>query len=221
MQSFKKTPLPDQINSRIVEKLKRVETATIGHFMHSCFVDREIRASEITNRIAGTAVTLQLAANDSTLLHDVISDLRAGDILVIDRSGDTRHACWGGLITNAAVVTGISGAVIDGTVTDMLEILKHHFPMWSRDRSAVTTKLLAQSGAFNIPIVCGGVTVTPGDAILADESGVVVLSPERAEEIADRALGMQEAEIGLITRLKSGERLGDITGASDMISQTT
>ena len=173
MRSFKKNPLPDQIDSRIVKKLKRVETATIGHFMHSCFVDREIRASEITNRIFGTAVTLQLAANDSTLLHDVISDLRAGDILVIDRSGDARHACWGGLITNAAVVTGIAGAVIDGPVTDMLEILKHHFPMWSRDRSAVTTKLLAQSGAFNIPIVCGGVTVTPGDAILADESTAV------------------------------------------------
>ena len=221
MRTFKKNLLPDQIDSRIVEKLKRVETATIGHFMHSCFIDREIRASEITNRIAGTAVTLQLAANDSTLLHDVISDLRPGDILVIDRSGDTRHACWGGLITNAAVVTGISGAVIDGPVTDMLEILKHHFPMWSRDRSAVTTKLLTQSGAFNIPIVCGGVTVTPGDAILADESGVVVLVPEGAEAIADRALGMQEAEIDLITRLKSGERLGDITGASDMISQTT
>ena len=120
MRSFKKNPLPDQIDSRIIEKLKHVETATIGHFMHSCFVDREIRASEITNRIAGTAVTLQLAANDSTLLHDVISDLRAGDILVIDRSGDIRHASWGGVITNAAVVTGIAGAVIDGTVTDML-----------------------------------------------------------------------------------------------------
>ncbi len=221
MKPFTKNPLPDQISPAIVEKLLKVESATVGHFMHSCFVDRGIGASNIKNRIAGTAVTLQLAANDSTLLHDVISDLRPGDVLVIDRSGDNRHACWGGVITNAAVVAGIAGAVVDGPVTDLLEILKHNFPMWSRDRSSVTTKLLAQSGAFNIAVTCGGITVNPGDAVLADESGVVVLAPDVVEAVADRALGMQEAEIGLIERLKSGERLGDITGASNMVTSAS
>lgn len=219
MKKFIKNALPPQISTALREKLLKVETATIGHFMHSCFMDPLVAASNPKNRIAGTAVTLRLAANDSTLLHDVICDLRPGDILVIDRSGDHRHACWGGVVTNAAVVTKIEGGIIDGPVTDMLEILNHNFPIWSRGKSNITTKLYAQSGAFNITISCGGIEVNPGDAIVADESGVVVLSPEIADQVADQALDMQSAEIGLIKRLNAGEKLGDITGASVMVAK--
>ena len=217
MKDFVKNPLPASLPEAVLTKLRRVETATIGHFLHSVFLDSAIAAIDPGKRIAGTAVTLRLAANDSTLLHDVVSTLRPTDILVIDRSGDTRHACWGGVVTNAAALCGFAGAVIDGPVTDVNEIVANAFPIWSRGRSSITTKLYAQSGSFNIPVSCGGVTIAPGDAIVADESGVVVLSPEDAEAVADRALGMQSAEIDLVARLKAGEKLGDITGASRMI----
>ena len=219
MKDFVKNPLPASLPNALLEKLGRVETATIGHFLHSAFMDSAVAAVDPGRRIAGTAVTLRLAANDSTLLHDVVSTLRPTDILVIDRSGDTRHACWGGVVTNAAALCGFAGAVIDGPVTDVNEIVANAFPIWSRGRSSITTKLYAQSGSFNTLISCGGVTVSPGDAILADESGVVVLSPEDAEAVADRALGMQSAEIDLIARLRAGEKLGDITGASAMIAE--
>lgn len=218
MKDFIKNPLPQQVSPAVIEKLSRVETATIGHFRHSCFMDSGIAAIDPNLRIAGTAVTLQLAANDSTLLHDVISTLRKGDVLVIDRSGDTRHACWGGVITNAAAICGFAGGIVDGPVTDVQEIIKNGFPMWSRGRSSVTTKLYGQSGSFNTIVSCGGLTVKPGDAVLADESGVVVLSPEEAEAAADRALSMQADEITLIRRLRDGEKLGDITGASRIVA---
>ena len=218
MKDFTKNPMPPSLPDSLLAKLARVETATIGHFRHSCFMDSAVAAVDPSRRVAGTAVTLQLAANDSALLHDVVSTLRPTDILVIDRSGDRRHACWGGVVTNAAALCGFAGAVIDGPVTDVNEIVRNAFPVWSRGRSAVTTKLYAQSGSFNAPVSCGGVTVRPGDAILADESGVVVLDPSEAEAVADRALGMQEAELELIARLRAGERLGDITGASAMVA---
>ena len=218
MKDFTKNPMPPSLPDSLLAKLARVETATIGHFRHSCFMDSAVAAVDPSRRVAGTAVTLQLAANDSALLHDVVSTLRPTDILVIDRSGDRRHACWGGVVTNAAALCGFAGAVIDGPVTDVNEIVRNAFPVWSRGRSAVTTKLYAQSGSFNAPVSCGGVTVRPGDAILADESGVVVLDPLEAEAVADRALGMQEAELELIARLRAGERLGDITGASAMVA---
>lgn len=219
MKSFAKNPLPPSLPQTLIDKLEQVETATIGHFLHSVFVDAAVAAVNPTKRIAGTAVTLQLAANDSTLLHDVISTLRPTDILLIDRSGDRRHACWGGVVTNAAAICGFRGAVVDGPVTDVNEIVRNDFAIWSRGRSSITTKLYAQSGAFNVPVSIGGITVRPGDAILADESGVVVLDPKTAEGVADHALGMQKAELVLIDRLKAGEPLGKITGASDMVAE--
>ncbi|MBT9385447.1 RraA family protein [Pseudooceanicola sp. CBS1P-1] len=143
--------------------------------------------------------------------------LRLTDILLIHRSGDTRYACWGGVITNAAAICGFKAGIVDGPVTDVNEIRRTAFPMWSRGRSSVTTKLYAQSGAFNVPVSIGGVTVPPGDAVLADESGVILLDP--AEAVADRAPGLQAAELTLIARLKAGEALGQITGASSMIAE--
>lgn len=217
MKDIVKHAMPAQIDAALRERLERVECATVGHFMHACFMDRSLQAANPERRVAGTAVTLQIAANDSALLHDVIGDLREGDILVIDRAGDDHHACWGGVMTNAAVVQGLAGVVVDGPATDMGEVRRHDLALWSRGVSAVTTKLYGSSGAFNVPISCGGRTVRPGDAIIADESGVIVLDPDVAPAVAERALGMQEAEIDLIRRLQSGERLGDITGASKMV----
>lgn len=217
MKDFVKNPLPAPVDPALIARLEQVETATIGHFLHSVFMDGGIAPMGPERRIAGTAVTLRLAANDSTLLHDVVSDLRPGDILVIDRSGDTRHACWGGVVTNAAALCGFKGAVIDGAVTDIGEIRGRDFPVWARGRSSLTTKLYRQSGAFNVAVSVGGLVVRPGDAILADESGVVVLDPAQAGTVAEHALGLQANEIRLIARLKAGERLGDVTGASEMV----
>ena len=149
----------------------------------------------------------------------MISTLRPTDVLLIDRSGDTKHACWGGVITNAAAICGFKAGIVDGPVTDVNEIRSNDFPMWSRGRSSITTKLYAQSGAFNVPISIGGVTVNPGDAVLADESGVIILDPAEADGVADKALGMQKAELELISRLRSGEPLGQITGASKMVEE--
>ena len=212
--TFDLRPMPDPVDPKLLEKLEKVETATVGHFRHDIFVDRGIQAVDPRRRIAGVAVTLRIPGPDSAALHHLVSDLRPGDIVVIDRAGDDRHACWGGVVTNAAALTGCKGAVLDGPITDQSELERLGFPMWCRGRSPITTKILALGGSINAPVSCGGVTVHAGDIILADESGVIVLAPGEAEAVADRALEMQAREPATVERLRAGERLGDISGAS-------
>jgi regulator of RNase E activity RraA len=89
--------------------------------------------------------------------------------------------------------------------------------MWCRGPSPITTKLLGLEGALNVPVNVGGQTVSPGDAVLCDESGVVVLKPAEAPAVAARAIAMQEAEVVLLSRLAAGEKLPDISGARAMV----
>ncbi|MFG1201125.1 RraA family protein [Xanthobacter aminoxidans] len=210
-------PMPEQIAPDLVAELEKCEVATIGHVLHSGFVDPDIRAVLPGKRVAGTAVTLRIPHADSTLLHYLTAYVRPGDVVVIERCGDARHACWGGVITNAMKMAGVKAGIIDGPATDFSEIVRVDMPMWCRGPSPITTKLLGLEGALNVPVNVGGQTVSPGDAVLCDESGVVVLKPAEAPAVAARAIAMQEAEVVLLSRLAAGEKLPDISGARAMV----
>ena len=101
--------------------------------------------------------------------------------------------------------------MIDGFVTDRSAIIAADFPVWCRGRSPITTKLRRLGGEVNDNVNCGGATVRPGDTILADESGVVVLDPALAETHAARARQMQRDELVTLERLRAGQTLTDIT----------
>lgn len=217
MPDYRIAPMPQQIPAALVEKLRRVETATIGHSQHWGFMDRGIQPLLRGKRIAGAAVTLAIPGQDSTLLHHTLGLLRPGDILVVDRLGDDKHACWGGGVTIAAKAAGAVGGIVDGPCTDLAEIEDSDFPMWCRGTSPITTRLYNLGGTLNLPISCGNVPVRAGDIILADESGVLVLPADEAEAIADAALIRQERGERSQERVKAGEKLGDISGASRMV----
>jgi regulator of RNase E activity RraA len=214
---FITNPMPTQIPDDLIALLERVETATVGHVLHSGFVDRHIAAVLPNKRVAGTAVTIRIPHADSALLHWLTAEVRPGDIVLVDRCGDDRHACWGGVITNCMKLAGVKAGVIDGPATDFGEIARVDLPMWCRGPSSITTKLLGVEGAVNVPISVGGQIVHPGDAILCDESGVIVLDPAKARAIAEKAISMQEAELVLLDRLRKGEKLPDISGARAMV----
>jgi 4-hydroxy-4-methyl-2-oxoglutarate aldolase len=217
MPDYLINPMPQQISQRLAEKLSQVETATIGHSQHWGFMDRSIQPLLRNKRIAGAAVTLAIPGQDSTLLHHALGLLRPGDILVVDRLGDDKHACWGGGVTVAAKAAGAIGGIVDGPCTDLTEIEDSDFPMWCRGMSPITTRLYNLGGTLNLPISCGNVPVKAGDIILADESGVLVLPPDQAEAIADAALARQERGERNQARVKAGEKLGDISGATKMV----
>lgn len=209
--------MPKQIDGALVELLEQAETATIGHVLYEGFVDRSIAPLLPRRRVAGTAVTLRLPHADSTLLHYACKLVRPGDIVLIDRCGDTKYACWGGGLTLAMKLGGVKAGIIDGPATDLSEIQEFDLPMWSRGLSSITTRLLGIEGAMNVPVSVGGVVVNPGDAVLADEQGVLVLSPAVAREAATRALEMQKREVTTHQRLRAGEKLPDISGATAIV----
>ena len=211
--------LPPQLNAQLVSKLVKAEPATIGHFRNSGFMDPAIRAMQPDVRIAGPAVTVRAPGMDGTIVGYALGQVRRGDVLVIDRAGDHRHAAFGGLVAYACKVAGLAGVIIDGVATDIGEVRKYGVPLWCRGLSAVTTKRIGLAGEFCVPVSCGGVAVNPGDVIIADECGIVVLDRAEAEAAAERATGMQDAEAASRKRLDSGEKLPDISGATKVLQE--
>ena len=214
---FTLNALPPQLDSRLIEKLKRAEPATIGHFRNWGFMDPHLRAMQSDVRIAGPAVTVRAPGMDGTIVGYALGQVRPGDVLVIDRCGDHRHAAFGGLVAYACKVAGLAGVIIDGVATDIGEVRQYKVPLWCRGLSAVTTKRIGLAGEFCVPVSCGGVAVNPGDVIIADECGIVVMARADAEAAADRAIGMQDAEVASRKRLDAGEKLPDISGATKVL----
>ena len=211
--------LPAPLDPARHQRLLECETATIGHFREEGFIDPEIRCQLDAVRVAGVAVTLSLPPGDGTLLNHAMRLLRPGDVLVIDRQGDRRHACWGGVLTEVGSRLGLAGVIIDGTATDLATLRAKRFPVWSRGVSSLTTKLDDQGGAMNLPVSVGGVVVSAGDVVLADENGVVVLPPSEVDAVIDHTLELQRQEERILERLAQGECLPDISGASSMVER--
>jgi regulator of RNase E activity RraA len=205
--------MPASLSSEVVALLEQTETATVGHWRHWGFVDRGIQGL-LRRRVAGTAVTVQIPGADSTLLHHALGLLRPGDVLVVDRLGDDRHACWGGGVTVAAKAAGARAGVVDGACTDIEEVEGSDFPLWCRGLAPITTRLYDLGGRMNVPVAIGGVVVHPGDAVLCDESGVLVMPPGEAEAEARAAIARQERGLAVQARCARGEKLGEMSGAT-------
>lgn len=205
---------PAAVDPALIALLAQAEPATIGHFRDFGFVDPAIHALWGVPRVAGTAVTVRCAGNDSTIVHYALGQLRPGDVLLIDRAGDSRHAAVGGGVAFAARAAGCVGIIIDGVATDIGEIRDYRVPVWARGLSAVTTKRPFNNGEFAVPISIGGVPVRPGDAVLADENGILVLPPEAIREAAERAIAMQAAEGPRLAQVAAGAKLSDLNGTT-------
>ena len=214
-------PLPPPICTQDLALLKRAEPATVGHFRTVGFMDSAIRAHVRDLRIAGTAVTVRMPGTDGGILHYAMGCVRPGDVLVIDRCGEAITAAFGGAMAYAASQAGVVALIVDGCVTDLGELREHGVPVWSRGPSVVTTRVLGQDGEFCAPISCGGVPVQPGDAILADENGVLVLPRDQIGAAAQQAIAFQEHEKQTLARLRAGERFPDIVGSRAAIEKNT
>lgn len=210
-------PMPPQMDVTRAERLARVEAATLGHYLHAGFADTGLRPINPGKRIAGAAVTVQIAGPCSTLLYYAMDRVRPGDVLVIDRAGDTRHACWGGFMAAVARIRGLAGVIVDGCVTDPQAIIAEGVPTWGRDTSAITTKLLNMGGTFNGPVSIGGVAINPGDAVLADDCGIVVVPAHRLDALTEEALAEQAEEGDWVKKVEAGARLQDLVDIEAMM----
>ena len=163
-----------------------------------------------TKKIIGPAITVRLRPGDNLMLHKSIDIAQEGDIIVVDTGGCTFPAVWGELMTRAAMAKGIKGVVIDGASRDFHENRELGFPIYSK---AIVPCACDKDGPgeINEIISCGGVPVRPGDIIVCDINGVVVIPPERLEEIISNANIKISYENKRISEINNGNIMsGDI-----------
>ncbi|MGJ8624395.1 MAG: RraA family protein [Yoonia sp.] len=219
MKKYRVGPDPDRIEAALIDGFAAVEVATIGHFRHRGYVSRNLRPiAPITGTMVGTAVTVAIPGTDSTMLHHAISAIRPGDVLVIDRLGDDRHACLGGGVAFAAKTAGAIAIILEGPCTDAEEIIEVGLPVFCRGVSGITSRLNDLGGALNLPVSCGNVPVLPGDVVVMDNCGVLVLPPDEAHDVLAEATARQARANKNRSRIEAGEKLGDLSGASRMVA---
>jgi len=201
----------EPLGTAVVDALSKVQTSTLGHLRDYGF-PRGLHPIRRPLGFVGTAFTVRLPHLDSTALHVAADEVRPGDVLVVDQSGDGR-SCFGGMVAHTADARGAVGAVIAGSINDVDEILDLGFPVFSAGVSARTTRILGLEGSINVGVTVGGVVVNPGDVIFGDSDGVAVVGREEALEIAAVLAGKEAAEPELREKITVGAKLSDWSGA--------
>jgi 4-hydroxy-4-methyl-2-oxoglutarate aldolase len=169
-------------------------------------------------RVAGSAVTVLCGPGDNLMIHAAIAVVQAGDVLVVATRSESTDGMFGELLAQSCLAHGVAGLVIDAGVRDTAEITALGFPVWSKAVSAQgTSKTIA--GSVNLPVVCAGAYISPGDVIVGDSDGVVVVRRESAEAVVAAADQRLAKEDHTRERLKAGELGLDIYGLRDMLAQ--
>jgi 4-hydroxy-4-methyl-2-oxoglutarate aldolase len=164
-----------------------------------------------TAKLAGPAVTAYCQAGDNLMIHAAVEVCQPGDVLVVAVASPSTDGMFGELLATSLRARGVAGLVIDAGVRDVAELTAMDFPVWSKAISAHGT-VKASPGSVNIPVVCAGQYVRPGDVIIADADGVCVVPREKAPEVVKAGQARLEKEAKNRERLRAGELGLDMYG---------
>jgi 4-hydroxy-4-methyl-2-oxoglutarate aldolase len=157
-----------------------------------------------TARAAGPAITVSCHPGDNLMIHAAIEVCQPGDVLVVASTSESTDGMFGDLLAISCRAHGVTGLIIDAGVRDTADIAAMQFPVWAKAVSAQGT-VKASPGSVNVPIICAGAIVNPGDAIVADADGVVVVAREAASEVAAQGEQRRKKEEKSRERLAKGE----------------
>lgn len=193
------------MDEALKKRFLAVDPATVGHYIGGGFMRPEMKPiRRDDNRMIGPAYTVRISGRDSCALYYGIKHAPKGSVIVVDRCGDDTFACCGEMVATYAQCRGMAGIVIDGPATDSRAIEKLDMPVFCTGISSVTTMIYGATGEVQIPVVCSGAHVNPGDYVFGDADGVVVLSPDGYEEALKKAEESVARELSLREHFRSG-----------------
>ena len=172
-------------------------------------VDPEVRLLTNPNhRVCGPACTVKVYPGDNLMVHKSLDVARPGDIVVIDAHASSMNAVLGDLVSTKSKHRGIAGFIVDGFIRDLPDILELDFPIFARGTTSIGP-LHRGPGEINYPICCGGIVVNPGDVIVADGAGIVVIPQEIAFDLLKRLRNQKASQAAYLAGVKRGDFSND------------
>ena len=181
-------------------------------------MDHEMRPWSANARMAGPAFTVQVHTADILMVSKALAECPAGHVLVIDGHGERNTALWGGLTTLSALRKGLAGVVVDGAIRDLADIRASKLPVFAR--AVVPNAGGAQyAGKLQVPVACGGAVVHPGDWLVGDDDGVVVIPASRLEETLEKATRIVEAEKRIAKAIRAGVEVATLLRVDETLER--
>jgi 4-hydroxy-4-methyl-2-oxoglutarate aldolase len=191
-------------DAELVKRLGALGTSTVHEaYGRSGLMKPYLRPVWAGGEAAGTAVTVLVQPGDNWMIHVAVEQCRPGDMLVVGCSADNTDGMFGDLLATSLMARGVKGLVIDAGARDAKGLREMGFPVWSKAISAKGT-VKATLGAVNVPVVCAGVNVIPGDAVIADDDGVVVVRPNDVADVLAKGEKRHADEEGKRKQLAAG-----------------
>jgi len=202
----------DRVPAELVKQFRALSSATVHEASGGRgALSSNIKPIDADMKLCGPALTVQLRPGDNLALHKAIYVAREGDVIVADAQGFTEAGAWGEVMTVAAQARGLEGLVFDGAVRDTREIAELGFPVFSVAVSIKGTEKNSP-GVINCPLTLDGVFINPGDLVLGDRDGVVVVRRQQAEAVLEQSRAREARESIAMERLRAGESTLDIFG---------
>lgn len=215
------TRLAAAVPSRLIKEIRTIRTSLLSDALgKGGAMDHDMQCRSANCRMAGPAVTVRVHTADILMVGITLSHCPKGSVLVIDGQGELNTALWGEVTTLAARLKGLQGVVIDGAIRDLYKIRHDKLPVFARG-VVPNAGGVQYTGEFQVPVQCGGAIVHPGDWVVGDEDGVVVVPQERLESVIEAAKRLAVVEKKIEDEVAKGKDLATLLRYHELLEKKT